>query len=336
MKKQQLMKCMAASCLAVALMTAPVFAQSSDVPAANPSVAASQPAASAANQNGTTQSHAENALVTGKVTSVKVDGDMYSIQIGNEKDSYSIVFQAKKGVFVIDQQKPTEMLSLKDIKEGMTITAVMDKNAPTTLSLPPITNGARGFILNSDKGFADLSIYNDDLVNESNTLKLNLSDTTPIVNVNGAKMHYTAADLKGSECLVLYTTSTRSIPAQTTPQLVMIMNTAQDLKDHQANQTSNGAVKPDTAKPETEKPDAVKPEAVVYTTLRDKAEAKGYEVKWNSTDQSIQLTKGDIDVTLKIGDTKYTVGDQVLTMKDAPQLKNGTTFVSKEFLDSLS
>lgn len=332
MKKQQLMKFMAASCLAVTIMTTPVFAQqSADTPASNPNVESSQPPAPAA-----AESHAENALVTGKVTSVKVDGDMYSIQIGSEKDSYSIVFQAKKDVFVIDQEKPAEMRSLKDVKEGMTITAVMDKNAPTTLSLPPITNGARGFILNSDKGFTDLSVYSDELVNETNTLKLNISDTTPIVNVNGAKMRYSADDLKGSECLVLYTTSTRSIPAQTTPQLVMIMNTAQDLKDHQSNQTSNEAVKPDTAKPETEKPDAAKPEAVVYTTLRDKAEAKGYEVKWNGTDQSIQLTKGDIAVTLKIGDTKYTVGDQVLTMKDAPQLKNGTTFVSREFLDSLS
>lgn len=336
MKKQQLMKFMAASCLAVTVMTTPVFAQqSADTPATNPNVQSSQPV-TPTDQKDMVESHAENALVTGKVTSVKVDGDMYSIQIGNEKDSYSIVFQAKTDVFVIDQQKPAEMLSLKDVKEGMTITAIMDKNAPTTLSLPPITNGARGFILNSDKGFTDLSVYNEELVNESNTLKLNISETTPIINVNGAKMRYSADDLKGSECLVLYTVSTRSIPAQTTPQLVMIMNTAQDLKDHQSSQPTDQAVKPDTAKPKTEKPETEKPEAVVFTTLRDRAEAKGYEVKWNKTDQSIQLTKGDIAVTLKIGDTKYTVGDQVLTMKDAPQLKNGTTFVSKEFLDSLS
>lgn len=336
MKKQQLMKFMAASCLAVTVMTTPVFAQqSANTPATNPNVESSQPV-TPTDQKDMVESHAENALVTGKVTSATVDGDMYSIQIGNEKDSYSIVFQAKKDVFVIDQQKPTEALSLKDVKVGMTITAIMDKNAPTTLSLPPITNGARGFILNSDKGFTDLSVYNDELVNESNTLKLNISETTPIINVNGAKMRYSADDLKGSECLVLYTVSTRSIPAQTTPQLVMIMNTAQDLKDHQSSQPTDQAVKSDTAKPTTEKSETMKPEDVVFTTLRDKAEAKGYEVKWNKTDQSIQLTKGDIAVTLKIDDTKYTVGDQVLTMKDAPQLKNGTTFVSKEFLDSLS
>ena len=41
-------------------------------------------------------------------------------------------------------------------------------------------------------------------------------------------------DLKGSECLVFYTISTRSIPAQTTPEFVLILNTAEELTAEQA------------------------------------------------------------------------------------------------------
>lgn len=331
MKKQELLKLTACTCLTVALMAAPVFAAETDGSIPTTPLQSAQPTDSTpAVLDAAKESAALNMLTTGKVSEVTDNKEYYTIHI--ENDNMGMVINAKPGTFVVDQAKPTETLSVSDIKKDMTITAVIAKNAPMTMSIPPMTSGVVGFVINSDPGFTDLSVYNDELTNETNTLKLNVDDTTPIINANGAKMKYSADDLKGSECLVLYTVSTRSIPAQTAPQLVVIMNTAQDLED--------AAKAKADAMEEAKKADQ---EAQSYLALRENVEKKGYTVNWTGNDKPITLTKGDITITITIGSTEYTsnaVADSdaaaKLTMEKAPKLENGKTYTTKAFLDSLN
>ncbi len=331
MKKQELLKLTACTCLTVALMAAPVFAAETNgsVPA-TPLQSAQTADGASKSQTPAKESAALNMLTTGKVSEVTDNKEYYTIHI--ENDDMGMVINAKPGTFVIDQAKPTETLALSDIKKDMTITAVIAKNSPMTLSIPPMTSGVVGFVINSDPGFVDLSVYDDELTNETNTLKLNVDDSTSIINANGAKMKYSADDLKGSECLVLYTVTTRSIPAQTAPQLVVIMNTAQDLADH--------AKALEEAMKNAEKADQ---EAQSYLALRENVEKKGYTVTWTGNDKPITLTKGDIKVTITIGSAEYTstaVTDSdtaaKLTMEKAPKLENGKTYATKAFLDSLN
>lgn len=315
MKKNITFKSITCSLVLVALMSATAFAATQ--PAAAPDKADTTAAVEKA-----AESEAKNMLVSGKVTDIVTDKDATTITITN--DDMGMVFHVSKNVFVIDK-KTNSYLSVSDIKKGMTITAVVDKMSPMTLSLPPQTGGAIGFIVNSDQGSVDLSTFNKELVNFENTLKLNIDKKTQIVDVKGTKKLFSAEDLKGSECLVLYSVSTRSIPAQTAPEFVMILNTAEDLDADQDNSVDT-------------------PEKASYVALRDLAEAKGYQVKWESASKPIVLTKDDIRVELTVGSTEFVFEHKTRDIKPldkmdkldlAIKLENGKTMVPNTFIDAL-
>ena len=266
--------------------------------------------------------NAKNMLVSGTVTDVQANKDYTTITISN--DDMGMVFHADPTAFVIDK-KTNKYLTVADIKTGMRITAVLDKMSPMTLSLPPQTSGAIGFVINSDQGFVDLSVYNEELVNFENTLKLNLGSETQIADVNGTKKLFGADDLKGSECLVFYTVSTRSIPAQTTPEFVLILNTAEELTTAQDSSI-------------------VGTETIFYVPLRTLAEAKGYQVAWDSAAKQIVLTKNDIKAVLTLGSTAFDFEHLTKDMKPldlmekldlAVKLENGTAMVPNTFIEAL-
>ncbi|MEG1931397.1 MAG: stalk domain-containing protein [Anaerovorax sp.] len=267
------------------------------------------------------ESAAKNVKETGKIESVEKKGTTTTIRIAN--DHGGLIFHANKGVFVIDQ-KTGQFASLEDMKVGMTITGIYDKMAPMALSMPGQTSAAIGFVINSDGGSVDLSVYNDELVNWENTLKLNIAKDTKIINAKGTKQVFTGEDLKFSECLVLYGVSTRSIPAQTNPQLVVILNTAKELTA-------------DKAKDE-------KAQTVAYVGLREAAEAKGYKIAWTSNNAPIAITKDDMKATVTIGSDAFTFVHKTKDIKpldnmkklDGPaKLEDGKTMVPKTFAEAL-
>lgn len=256
-----------------------------------------------------------NMLVSGTVVSVVVGAEYNTVEITN--DTGGMVFHMKKTVFVVDQGA-SKLLSLDAIKKGMKITVVLDKMAPMTMSLPGQTSGAVGVVITSEMGSIDLSIYNGDLVNLDNTVKLNIHSTTQIVHEKGLKMIFGAEDLKGAECLVLYSVATFSIPAQTTPEFVVILAGSDDGVDEAAKAT--------------------------YVPLRALAEAKGYEVKWQSHAKPILLSKDDIKIELLIGKTSFVFThmtkdikplDRMSKLDLAVMLESGITMVPSTFIEAL-
>lgn len=265
---------------------------------------------------------AMNMLVRGTVKEAAVlDNGNTKITIENE--DMGMVFHVRDGAFVLDQ-KTTSYLSVGDIKEGMTITAILDKHSPMTASIPPQTGGSIGFVINSEGGSLDLSVYNEELVNLENTLKLNIDEKTVIKDVRGTKQEFKADNLKGSECLVLYGVSTKSIPAQTSPDFVMILNS----KDSLAAGENAATVK-------------IKAE---YVPLRAQAEAKGYTVLWTSHKDPIVLTKGDIRLELTLGSSEFKFEHMTMDIKPldmlerldfAVKLVDGATMVPSTLIEAL-
>ena len=133
-------------------------------------------------------------LVSGTVTEVQADKEFTTITISN--NNMGMVFHVDPKVFVIDK-KTSNYMTVAEIKTGMNITAILDKMSPMTMSLPPQTSGAIGFVINSDQGSIDLSVYNEELVNFENTLKLNPDKETQIADVNGTKKVFGTDGLKG-------------------------------------------------------------------------------------------------------------------------------------------
>ena len=54
-------------------------------------------------------------------------------------------------------------------------------------------------------------------------MKLNIGENTVIMNTKGEQRVFTAEDIKNKNVAVIYDVTTRSIPAQTTPLFVMIL-----------------------------------------------------------------------------------------------------------------
>ena len=57
----------------------------------------------------------------------------------------------------------------------------------------------------------------------SDLLQLNISEKTTILTTLGTKSILSADDVKGKDAVVFYDITTRSIPAQTTPSLVLLL-----------------------------------------------------------------------------------------------------------------
>lgn len=299
MKKNKIVKLGACALLSVTLLSTTAFAE---IPNAKVPILISAPIK---------EDLSQNKLISGTVSDVKTKDNSYIITI--ENDDMEMVFTVKPDIFVIDQ-KTNQHLNLDAIKVGNKLTAIINKNAPMTLSLPPMTNSAIGFILNSDSAFLDLSFYNDQLINKENTLALNIDKDTNIVAENGAKMRFSANNIKQRECLVFYTISTKSIPAQTTPQFVMIMN-----KKEEINVSDS------------------------FVPLRTIAEEKGYNISWTANNQPILLNKDNTTISINIGQTDVTYSIKIENktnlkaqkITQAPKLEKGLTYVPQSFLDSL-
>lgn len=306
MKKKAIIKILSGVLCLTMLMSATAFAETGIkkdlVPTANNTVS----------QN-VKQQDEPYLTEEGIITSTEEKEESYRVQIDNDK--MGMIFYISKDAFIIDQ-KSGKRLTAKDLKNQMKITAILPANAPMTLSLPPQTSQAVGFIVRSDTGSMNVSLYNDTLVNKDNTLKLNLSEYTQIVDAKGNDKMYTAKDIRNKECVVLYTVSTKSIPAQTVPEMVIIFD-----KDN---------------KPETSE--------AKYVSLRSEAEAKGYKVEWTSHKKPVVLTKNDMKIELTMGSDEFKFThltkdlkplDQMDKMDLPAALKGEQTVVSNHFIEAL-
>jgi len=120
--------------------------------------------------------------------------------------------------FVVTYQ--TYVLNQHTFQAGDSIAAFYDITAPVPLIYPP--QFAAIVLAENDDGYeAMLDFFDEDLLNQDKTLKLSLSDEdeTEILLSNGQTYFYAPG---GHFLFVLYMFTTRSIPAVTTPQKIIV------------------------------------------------------------------------------------------------------------------
>lgn len=113
----------------------------------------------------------------------------------------------------------TYVMNQLNLRRGMHITAFYDSKAPMTLIYPPqyravIVVPAR----EQDQVF--LGNFDSNLVSYDRSLKLNLSPFTMITTANGQTF---TCNPGNRTLLVIYQTTTRSIPPQTTPSKIIVI-----------------------------------------------------------------------------------------------------------------
>lgn len=238
-------------------------------------------------------------------------------------------------------------IDLNTIKEGSSVTMFYNITNPTLMVLP-VRYTPDVLVLNTENdGFVKADSFSDELVNSQNTLELNIDDSTVIEFANGAKMAASADDIKNSDAVVFYTTTTRSIPAQTTPSKVIILGDATDTSmfdiadeaDSDVTEvpatigTPDGVILDEAMGVDAEnyatltvngnKVDAhfIDSEGVTMLPIRVVAEAMGLDVNWDESRQAVSVGTTQMGVFLQIGENKYSKAKmKAAELEKAPEL----------------
>lgn len=253
----------------------------------------------------TKQAKAAFLSESGKIVSVEKnekDGSCV-VEITNKQGGLRFAMDANS---LILDRKTGGNLKVADLTEGMEVAVIYEANSPMGMSLPPYLGNVTAVVANADADNMMVGHFGEDLTDRTSKLQLNISDETRILNLEGAKIRLSAEDVKNQDALVFYDVTTKSLPAQTTPSLVLLLTQTEEA---QARETQTQEMVP----------------------LREAAKENGYTVKWQGKQKPILLEKEGISIAITIGSDEYVVkGDMVKKAAMPSELKNGKTYVSSD------
>ena len=148
-------------------------------------------------------------IVPTRMGNRRADGCMMFVTV-EDMDGNTVNFLISPNTYVVD---------FDTLSVGMNCTFWYDSNAPMPLIYPPQYNAV--VVAQTKNGrMVNVGYYNDMLVNEDQTLQLNMDGS---VNVRTTNNQYFQGNPANHNLVVIYNTSTRSIPAQTTPERVYVL-----------------------------------------------------------------------------------------------------------------
>ncbi len=153
-----------------------------------------------------------------------IEGTVTSISdfpFGNSASACTLLFSVQTiygETYSVVLNPNTYVLNQAPIRQGDRIIAFYDTLAPMPLIYPPQYQ-AVVIVKPARNQYAMLDTFDQNLRNSDNSLVLNLSTRTNIRTQNG---QIYPGRLGGQLLLVLYSATTRSIPAQTTPDTIVV------------------------------------------------------------------------------------------------------------------
>ncbi len=157
------------------------------------------------------------ASVTGTIV------EMVPTRMGNRRGNPCMIFATIEDNdgntvnFIISPA--TYVVDFETLSVGMMCTFWYRTDAPMPLIYPPQYNAA---VVAQERNarMIDVSYYNASFVNEGQTLQLNVDGSVAVRTTNN---QYYQGSPANHNLVVVYENSTRSIPAQTTPQLIVVL-----------------------------------------------------------------------------------------------------------------
>ena len=139
----------------------------------------------------------------------RAEGCMMYMTI-EDMDGNTVNFLVSPSTYVVD---------FDTLSVGMNATFWYDANAPMPLIYPPQYNAV--VVAQTKNGrMVNVGFYNSSLVNEDQTLQLNLDSSVELRTTNN---QFFQGNPGNRDLAVIYENSTRSIPAQTTPRRVIVL-----------------------------------------------------------------------------------------------------------------
>lgn len=157
----------------------------------------------------------------GSITGTIVD--MVPTRMGNRRANGCMIFTTVEDMdgntvnFIITPS--TLVVDWETLSVGMQCTFWYRADAPMPLIYPPQYNAV---VVAQEKNgrMIDVAYYNTSMINENQTLQLNIDGAVDIRTTNN---QYFQGSPANHNLVVIYDTSTRSIPAQTTPQKIIVL-----------------------------------------------------------------------------------------------------------------
>jgi hypothetical protein len=242
-----------------------------------------------------------------EITSSESVADLRFVAVENEAGQQATILLTKDS-YILGNTK---------IDLGASITGYYDANAPRVMIYPP-QYSCDVVAVDYKQQNIKVDLFNKDLISSDNTLKLNMSKETEIILQNG---NVFSGELANKKLVALYTISTKSIPAQTTPSKVIVLS-------EKAVNVSNMDIVVNGKKIQAPNP-YTNAQGTVMLPLRAITEALGFDVGWNGSSQSITIGK---DISLTLGQDQYSYMTQpTIPLGTAPVLNEATTFVPLSF-----
>jgi len=128
---------------------------------------------------------------------------------------------------------------MDELKAGSEIVSFYDANAPVIFIYPPQYNAVAIAAVKEERT-VKVDRFDDNLVSSDGNLKLNISEDTKITLADGSA--YTG-ELTGRNLVVTYSVSTESIPAQTTPSHITVLNNQEDSEESKQMEAEYAEIK---------------------------------------------------------------------------------------------
>jgi hypothetical protein len=265
-------------------------------------------------------------VVTEIVSMPQAGDNVYRVlMIGPEGEPFS--FTVTETTVLFTDERP---------EVGNTVTGFYDQNAPMIMIYPPQYTAVA---LAVETGDINLFVghFDSDLVDTGNRLMLIIVEETLVQLPDGTPFE---GSLKDRNLAVMYGASTRSIPAQTRPEkVIVLMEIPVDTDEGAVSETISGDYVPDVSGAELvventlieNAPSAWTTEnGVIMVPLKHIAEALGYTVKWNADLRLVMLSDS---FTVTIGQDAYVdmSKEAPLILGTAPEIREGRTFVPMHF-----
>lgn len=263
-------------------------------------------------------------------------------------------------VFVVDFN--TFVLG-DDIEIGDTITGYYLTDRPMILIWPP--QFTVSVIVNGAFDNVHVDRFDDELTSFDNFLRLNLDDDTEIVLQDGTPFNFEYGDLTNRKLVVVYGVATRSIPAITTPDLVVVLFesfvTLPDFVEVNGDSSDNVIILPPATPLEDTETSAFDPidwsqyDIIVngvglpgvnvqtvgdwifptHVPLRPVAEALGAYIGWNAATREVTVDGINGLISFRVGSMDFTVNGEVITLPLASVVINDRTYVPTRFFQDV-
>lgn len=139
----------------------------------------------------------------------------------NDRSACTLLFtiqNSRREIFRMVVDPSTYILNQTQFRRGDSVIAFYDQMVPVPLIFPPQYRAVAMVRPRPNQSVA-LDFFNRNLLNSDNTLRLNRALTTNVRLQNGQRF---MGNLGNQLLLVIYSASTRSIPAQTTPSTIVV------------------------------------------------------------------------------------------------------------------